>query len=580
MSTIQKQSQVNNIKTQILIVILLLLFQNGFTQAVFTDVTKEAGIHHYFGVYEGAFGGGACVLDFDHDGWEDIFLAGGMNEDLLLRNNRNGTFSNLYKTSGLQQTASFVTQGASAADVNRDGLIDILITTITTKTEKKEIPRAPNLLFLNNGNSTFTNATEQYGLSDLLSFSQGASFGDVNDDGYPDLFIGNYFLEFDGRLNIMNDAVIVGSNQMAQGYLLINKDGKYFRNEYQQYGLNHKGFGFGGALTDFDNDSDLDILINHDFGYKSKPNLLLRNDYPTDLFSDVGKEKNMDLKMNAMGVAVGDYNNDGWLDYFITNIRANRFMVNQGPGKPFINKSQELGTYFDRIIDKKGGMLSISWGANFADFDNDTDLDLFVSNGCLNPNVTPVPDFYFENANGTFTEKSEQVGVHDYGIGRGSVVFDYDNDGDLDLLVVNQNPMENAFELVSSTRLYRNDNARGNWTKIRLNGFYSDTRGIGARVEIVVDSLKMIREIDGGSGYLSQNSTVAHFGLGSANRIDSIIVKWVGGEQRVLVDQPANKLISIIQEPKQTSQSVFLLVALFSMAAIAAVIAIGKKSKR
>jgi enediyne biosynthesis protein E4 len=559
----------SKITTSIIIAALIISCSKLFGQAMFTDVTTAADIDHQYKVYEGTFGGGACILDFDNDGWEDIYLAGGMGKDLLLRNNRNGTFSDVYDVSGLTESSSFVTQGAASADVNKDGLVDILITTITSKTEKKEIPRAPNLLFINNGDATFRNATTDYGLSDLLSFSQGACFGDINADGYPDLFIGNYFQEYSGKLNIMNDAMIVGSNQMSRGYLLMNEDGKYFSDEYNEYGLKHKGFGFGGAFTDFDNDGDLDILINHDFGYKSTPNLLMSNQYPDESFVDVGKEKDMDRKMNAMGVAVGDYNNDGLMDYYLTNIRANHFMVNQGHNKPFVNRAKELGTAYNFIGDKKGRYLAIGWGANFGDFDNDTDLDLFVSNGCLNPNVAPVPDFYFENNNGVFSQKSEEAGISNYGIGRGSVVFDYDNDGDLDLLVVNQQQVNSVVEFESVTKLYRNDSKKGNWTKVSLKGFYSDTKGIGSRVEVVVDSIKMIREIDGGSGYISQTSTIAHFGLADAKIIDSIIVKWIGGEKQILLNQPANKLIQITQEPKHSSQSMLFTIAIVFALAIA-----------
>jgi len=547
------QQATNKISQAIYIFLNLVVALPGsvLAQATFTDVTKAAGIDHQFGIYDGTFGGGASILDLDNDGWEDIFLPGGMNRDLLLRNNHDGTFTDIYEESGLVESAGFVTQGAACADVNKDGWVDILITTITSKLEKKEIPRAPNLLFLNNGNSTFRNATEEFGLINLLSFSQGACFGDVNADGYPDLYIGNYFREFEGQLNITNDAIIVSSNQLAQGYLLINHDGEYFLNEYNEYGMSHKGFGFGGAFTDFDNDSDLDLLVNHDFGYKAKSNLLLRNEYPEPLLSDISKEQEMNLRMNAMGVAVGDYNNDGLLDYYVTNIRANHFMVNQGVGKPFVNKAKELGVGFNKVTDKRGSTFPISWGTNFADFDNDTDLDLFVANGCLNPAVVPIPDFYFENDNGVFIERSEAAGLHDYGIGRGSVVFDYDNDGDLDLLVVNQNPVETGFQLESATKFYRNDTEGRSWTKISLNGTDSDTRGLGARVEIVIGKLKMIREIDGGSSHLSQSSSIAHFGLGEVKLIDSVIVKWIGGEKQILLNQPANTLIQVSQPPAE-----------------------------
>eukprot|EP01093_Parvamoeba_rugata_P013808 TRINITY_DN4312_c0_g1_i19.p5 TRINITY_DN4312_c0_g1~~TRINITY_DN4312_c0_g1_i19.p5 ORF type:complete len:140 (+),score=38.87 TRINITY_DN4312_c0_g1_i19:883-1302(+) len=139
----------------------------------------------------------------------------------------------------------------------------------------------------------------------------------------------------------------------------------------------------------------------------------------------------MDLKINAMGAAVGDYNGDGWMDYYITNIKFNMLMENQGIGKPFVDKAKELGTY----------NLAISWGANFADFDHDKDLDLFVSNGDLNPNCTPMGNFYFENNDNTYTEKGRELAINDYGIGRGSVIFDMDNDGDMDLLVANQKPI-------------------------------------------------------------------------------------------------------------------------------------------
>lgn len=237
-----------------------------------------------------------------------------------------------------------------------------------------------------------------------------------------------------------------------------------------------------------------------------------------------------------MGTAVGDYNFDGFLDCYVTNIRFNRFMVSQGAGKPYIDKSKELGM----------GYVSISWGTNFADFDHDTDLDLFVANGDLNPNDVPMADYYFENNKGMFTEKAPVVGLNDYGLGRGSVVFDMDNDGDLDLLVINQKPVLN-YPVASETRLYRNDSTNGNWLKVALKGTDADTHGIGSRVEIVVGKIKMIREIDGGSSHLSQNSTIAHFGLGSVTAVDSVIVTWTGGKKQILTNQGVNKMLSIIE---------------------------------
>lgn len=508
-------------------------------QKMFTDVTKQAGINHQFEVFEGFLGGGACVLDINKDGYDDIFLAGGKADDILYLNNRNGTFTNIYQSSGLSVTKRYLTQGAVAADVNRDGWVDLYITTITSKGSKKVIPREINLLFLNNKNNTFRDATKEFGLGELNSFSTGANFGDVNADGYPDLYVGNYFTQYPGDLSTINASMIVGANQIGEGYLLINQEGKGFKDEYTKYGLSHKGFGFGGVFTDYDNDGDQDLVVNHDFGYKRTPNLLLDNQYPMSYFNDVAPKLGMDLKINSMGTAVGDYNNDGLMDYFFTNIRFNKFMVNNGPGKPFSEKSAEVGV----------NTITISWGANFADFDHDGDLDLFVANGDLNPNCVPMADAYYENNGGKFVDLAGLKGLNDYGIGRGSVVLDYDNDGDLDLLVVNQKPVLPNFPTVSVTHLFRNDGAKGNWIKIVLQGIQAESHGIGSKIEIVVNGKHQIREIDGGgSSHLSQNATFAHFGLGDATTIDEVIVHWTGGYKQVLKNQKVNQLLVITEE--------------------------------
>ena len=533
----------------------LLSFTTTFlatAQETFTDVTESAGIKHQYVVYEGTFGGGAAVFDFNNDGYEDIYLTGGTNSDALYKNNGNGTFTNIIRGSGLELAEGYVTQGVVSADVDRDGFRDIFITTITTTDGKNLIPRAKNLLFLNNGNSTFKDATKDFGLEELNSFSTGPSFGDFNADGYPDLFVGNYFQEFKGKLGIIKDATIVSANQTAKSYLLENKNGKKFENVYEEYGLGHKGFGFGGVFTDFDNDQDQDLLVNHDFGYKAVPNFLYENKYSKNKFEDVSKETGMDLKINAMGSAVGDYNGDGWLDYYVTNIKFNRLMKSQGIGKPFIDKAKEMGTY----------NLSISWGANFTDFDHDTDLDLFVSNGDLNPNCTPMGNFYFENAQSSFKDRSRELKLNDYGVGRGSVVFDMDNDGDMDLLVVNQKPILD-YPIPSMTRIFRNDLSNGNWLKVALKGIEAESNGIGSRITVVLNDKKLIREIDGGgSSHLSQNSVIAHFGLGSATAIDTLLVDWTGGNQQIFTQININQLFKVTEVKQKTNYKRLILIGI------------------
>lgn len=525
---------------------IFLLFPVWVNAQSFTDITEESGIDHQFKVLQGMFGGGACVFDLNKDGFEDLYLTSGMNEDALYLNNGDGTFSNIFRNSGLEVTNNYVTQGVAGADVDRDGWIDLFVTTISTKDTSQRIPRAENLLFLNNGDNTFRNATREFKLENLNSFSTGASFGDINLDGYPDLFVGNYFLEYDGPLNEINDATIVNASKTAKAYLLINHEGKYFTNEYEVYGMKHRGFGFGGVFTDFDNDSDIDLIVNHDFGYKAVPSYLYENNYPEPSFTNISKPSEMDLKINAMGAAVGDYNMDGLLDYFITNIRFNWFMVNQGKGEPFVNKAKELGMSY----------VTISWGANFADFDHDGDVDLFVANGDLNPNCQPMGDYYFENEGGTFTELGRAKGVNDYGIGRGSVIFDIENDGDMDILIINQEPTL-RYPVPSKTTLYRNDSTGGNWVKVALTGTKAESHGLGSRVEVHLGDHIMLREIDGGnSSHISQNSVIAHFGLGTSTRIDSIVVKWLGGFRQTLKDQPVNTLIEVIDPrivPKKVS---------------------------
>ncbi|MDO1513130.1 CRTAC1 family protein [Maribacter confluentis] len=519
--------------------LFLLVKMDALAQQEFTDVTVSAGIDHQYEVYEGTFGGGATVFDFDNDGFEDLYITGGMVSDRLYHNKGDGTFTDVFTGSGLELTNQFVTQGVVSADVDRDGFRDIFITTITTTDGKNIIPRAKNLLFLNNGNGTFRDVTTDFGLEDFNSFSTGPSFGDIDADGYPDLFVGNYFQEFTGKLGIIKDATIVSANQTAKSYLLKNVKGKEYKNVYEKYGLGHKGFGFGGVFTDFDNDQDQDLLVNQDFGYKAVPNFLYKNEYPDNLFEDASKETGMDLKINAMGSAVGDFNNDGWMDYYITNIKFNWLMENQGRDRPFIDRAKELGTY----------NLAISWGANFADFDHDGDVDLFVSNGDLNPNCTPMGNFYFENKDSSFTENGREYGINDYGIGRGSIIFDMDNDGDMDLLVVNQKPILN-YPIPSKTKLFRNDIKKGNWLKVALKGIASETNGIGSRVTVITNGKKQIREIDGGgSSHLSQNSVIAHFGIGLQTQIDSVIVNWTGGNSQVVTQIAANQLLEIIETP-------------------------------
>lgn len=517
----------------------------------FREVSAETGINHVFKIDLATFGGGAAVFDFDKDGFEDIYITGGNAKDALYRNNGDGTFTNVFDKAGLERAIAIHTQGVAAADINRDGYKDLIVTSMYY-VEGREL--SPNLLFLNNGDGTFKDVTSQFGLDKYKSNSMGATFGDINADGFPDLYVANFIAGPPEDVTIFNEQTITNNNRSAKDFLFINAGGQYFVEASHIYGMNHDGFGFQGIFTDWDNDQDQDLLIANDFGFKAQPNVALRNDFPEKKLVYKAQSLRLNFGMNAMGITVGDHNFDGWMDYFVTNISESLFTVNEG-GSSFENAGVRTGLALPFILRPDFQGVPVSWGSNFFDYDNDTDLDLFVCNGALNPDVRPNHNFFFEFVDdGFYTEVGSRKGLDDPRIGRGSVVFDYDNDGDLDLLVVNQTPREPTTTLPPARcLLYRNDITQGNWLKVKLEGVKAEKDGIGSRVEVMVNGQLLIREIDGGSSHLSQNSTIAHFGLGDAELVESVTVKWIGGKTQELTNVEANQQITI----RETEGSVF-----------------------
>lgn len=526
------------------------------SQTRFTNVTEDAGIDHTFDIFEGTFGGGAAVIDFNQDGWEDIFLAGGQGKDQLLQNQGDGTFIDVSEEYGLGVLDGYVTQGAAVADVNKDGWPDLFITTIAFVLGDG-FAKAPNVLLINH-EGTFVDESSSFGLLES-TFSTGASFGDVNSDGYPDLYVCNYFDNYQGSLDAFNGPLQNGDIQPGTDLFYINNRGQGFVEASTDFGISGMGLTFQALWSDFDNDRDLDLLIVNDFGYRGTPNLLYRNEYPRNEFTEVGSEKNFNYGINGMGISSCDVNEDGWLDYKITNIGISPFLINNGKDAPFTEESEIRGTAFSSVRVNGGYWVSpYSWGINFFDVDNDMDSDLYITNGALNPEMAPNPNLLLENENGNFSDIGFISRTNDHSIGRGSIVFDYDHDGDLDLLVINQMPFSNEDVGVDfhGTRLYRNDNDNlNNWLKVKLIGEQSESSGIGSRVEIHTNDRLLIREIYGGSSHESQNTTIAHFGLGTINQIDSLVIKWNRGHTQILLDVEANQTLEVREEIKDQLSS-------------------------
>ncbi len=537
----------------------LLTFSLSPISAQFTEVSLESGIalQHTSAML---IGGGGAFFDYNNDGWLDIYLVGGNDDDGLFHNNGDGTFTNVAEMAGLESTSGYQTTGVITGDVDKDGYRDIFVTTWDTQ---------PNLMLHNNGDGTFTEVGEEIGMGGV-SFSMAASFGDYNLDGYLDLYVGNY-IEENGGYTAENGF----GHRCAANFFYVNQGDGTFEEVSEQYGMNNNGCALSVAFTDFDNDSDIDLLLANDFGEWVEPNALFENLYPVDFFANVSRQTGLNLEIYAMGIAVGDYNEDGLLDHYMTNIGHNPLLKNKG-NYEFEEVAQVAGvdnTHSDTNPQTGNPLFATSWGAAFLDYNNDTYLDLFVSNGHI-PAVQVIknaendPNKLFQNnqANGTFTDVSSIMGIDNTDICRGMAVGDYDNDGDMDILVVAITDPSRPSTVEDHILLFRNDNPPANWLKVELEGVTNNKQGMGSRVEVSVDGRTFIREIDGGSSHASHNSTIAHFGLGDYEMVDELKVRWLGGEEQVFTNIAANQLITIVEhEPNALEEHTAHILQLYSV---------------
>ena len=486
-----------------------LLFIGIEVKAQFVEVSEVLGIDHRC-VDPDLMSGGVSFLDYNNDGFEDIYIIGGTLKGKLYENIGGSDFEDVTEYIGLDQYPVSKTMGVVTGDLDNDGYTDILLSTATGER---------NFLFWNQNGQSFKETGINSG-SDFLETFNGSSIalGDYNLDGFLDIYIGNY---------------------TAQGadYLFKNNGDRTFTNVSEMLGADRYGQALAVAFSDFDNDHDPDILLGNDFGYISHPNKHFVNNYPNNTFTEIGQVSGWDIGINSMGIAVGDYDQDLDQDYYVTDIGGNHFFENQGNGT-FAQKAVESG-----IEDKE----STSWGTVFIDFDNDTFLDLYVANGAIGLES----DQYYEDKlfrgreNLIYDDVSQKMDVASLLSGRGVACGDYNNDGKLDLVVgvVTAIQEEQVHTLVYSNSM-QNDY---HWAKISLQGISCNRDGYGAKVCLVSAGRSWIRELGSGGTYLSNNSKVIHFGLGEYDHIDSMIVTWPGGDKDIFNNLEADKMYHIVE---------------------------------
>lgn len=527
--------------TLYLCILLLGISTRLFPQINFTEITTEAGInHHYLGVNE--MGAGAAFFDMDNDGDEDLWLSGGLGNDVLYENDGNGYFTEIGNQAGLRATRNKVTTGVITGDLDNDGFKDVLVITHRG---------FPNIIFKNNGDKTFDELSG-IGLENVEAYSLAAAMADINHDGLLDIYAGHY-IEKD-KLTYSSevaDSVVGFDHQCYANNLYLNNGDWTFTDVSDTWQASDMGCALATAFTDYDGDYDPDILIANDFGQWVLPNALLENQNEEDFFLDVSEFAQMNVGIYGMGIATGDYDNDLDLDYYITNLGENVLLSNNGDGT-FSNQTIAAGIEDSHVTEN---LLATGWGTAFIDFDNDSDLDLYVVNGYVPAatfidNALANPNRCFENdGQGRFRNILNGLTEESPERGRGLAYADIDNDGDIDFLVGNVNQHATS-DTIQKMQLFRNISSNNhNWLKIKLEGSTNNRDGFGTQIRIKANNRWYLQEANGGYGtHASQHSSIVHFGLGTAEIIDSIVLFWQGGNRQILTQISANQFITIEEE--------------------------------
>ena len=488
-------------------------------------------------------GGGLCWLDYDGDGWLDLFVVnghsrnernewearGGLPTTRLFRN-REGRFTDVTEETGAG--VALRGQGCVAADLDDDGHTDLYVTGADRST-----------LLWNDGEE-FEEADED-SAARVFGWHTGAAAGDIDGNGLPDLVVSGYVDEAtripDTELGFPN------THAGSRDLLLLNEGDRKFREVGREAGLEvvRFGYGLGVVLSDFERDGDLDVHLAND----SNPNRLYENvPWPGGVAADpAGLGFRFEERAAAagvadphagMGVAVGDWDGDGRSDIFVSNSRGQGHALYRS-NPPDANDPSFTDVRADAGIDLD---RSTGWGASWADLDNDTDLDLVLVNGYIPvtnlgrdaERIQIFRNLMAEGREGRFREVRDAVQGVGRVVARGSAAADYDNDGDLDVAVL---PLGKPLVLL------QNRGASGRWLEVAL-----EDAPPGAEVTVTfADGRKLRRQLQAGSSYLSSEDPRLHFGLGDAGSVAEVSVRWPGGEQTVLENVEANQMLEIEQ---------------------------------
>lgn len=526
----------------------------------FVDVTAEAGIR--FRHVNGAkgdyhlpetIGSGGAFFDYDTDGDLDLYLVNSGNltsadsegtyTSILYRNNGNGTFMDVTDTAGVGNSGNYG-MGAACGDYDNDGDPDLYVTNF-----------GANVLYQNNADGTFTDVTEAAGVGDAL-WGTSATFFDYNRDSYLDLYVANYVLySLDvayrpcGVHGIRTHCHPKNFDGAPDRLYRNNGDGT-FTDATQAAGFGgiggpHSGKGLGVVAADFNNDGEPDVYVAND----DTPNFLFYNN-GDGTFTETGLLAGCAFSFDGvaqagMGVDAGDFNGDGHLDIFVTNLshETNALYRNNGDG-----------TFSDIVYEAnlgKESYLFVGFGTRLFDYDNDGYSDIFIANGHIIEAIAQVTDvltyaqrnqLFHNNGDGTFTEVSFESGPYfrREGVSRGAIFGDYDNDGDIDIVVTQSN---------QPAELLRNEGGnRRNWVRIKLVGTASNRDGIGARVTATAGSESQMQEVRTGLSYLSSNDPRILFGLGDHTRIDRLEIRWPSGIVQVLENLEVNRKIVVVEK--------------------------------